>query len=155
MTLQNAPRRGALQEVPEPEAAVDAQREDPITMDETAPSSSAIPDDATHHMDFSIPRNSTDLPTPEGVLNWLIHRCCRRLENSNVDLSRRNTGTHTWNALQFFEAFKEIWRTHFSEHQQCAIWQKWQTSVMMKIHRTIEATSQPPWVMRRELTTSS
>ena len=52
MTLQNAPRRGALQEEPEPEAAVGALREDPITMDETATSSSAIPDDATHQMDF-------------------------------------------------------------------------------------------------------
>ena len=74
MTLQNAPRRGALQEEPEPEAAVGALREDPITMDETATSSSAIPDDATHQVDFSIPRSSTDLPTPESFLNWLIHR---------------------------------------------------------------------------------
>eukprot|EP00435_Cladocopium_sp_Y103_P046734 s1155_g13.t1 len=31
-----------------------------------------------------------DLPTPECLLRWLIIRCRRRLENSNLDLSRRN-----------------------------------------------------------------
>ena len=63
MTLQNAPRRGALQEEPEPEAAVGASREEPIATDGTATSSSAIPDDATHQLDFAVPRSSTDLPT--------------------------------------------------------------------------------------------
>ena len=45
---------------------------------------------ATHQLSFAIPTGSTDLPTPEGFLRWLILRCLRRLENSNLDLSKRN-----------------------------------------------------------------
>ena len=59
-------------------------------VNETAASSSATPDDATHQLSFAIPTSSTDLPTPEGFLRWLILRCLRRLENSNLDLSKRN-----------------------------------------------------------------
>ena len=45
---------------------------------------------ATHQLSFAIPTGSTDLPTPEGFLRWLILRCRRRLENFNLDLSKRN-----------------------------------------------------------------
>jgi hypothetical protein len=38
-----------------------------------------------------IPRSSTDMPTPEGFVQWLILRCNRRLENPNLDISKKNT----------------------------------------------------------------
>ena len=61
------------------------------TTNEQASSSSAVPDDATHQLAYAVPRSSTDLPTPESFVRWLIMRCQRRLENTNLDLSRRNT----------------------------------------------------------------
>ena len=65
--------------------------EEPNTVvDETAASLSAIPDDATHQLSFAIRRSSTDMPTPEGFVQWLILRCNRRLENPNLDISKRN-----------------------------------------------------------------
>ena len=65
----------------EPDAEPAIGRTDPImenveepntVVNETTASSSAIPDDATHQLSFAIPTGSTDLPTPEGSLRWLI-----------------------------------------------------------------------------------
>ena len=61
------------------------------TTNEQASSSSAVPHDATHQLAYAVPRSSTDLPTPESFVRWLIMRCQQRLENTNLDLLRRNT----------------------------------------------------------------
>eukprot|EP00435_Cladocopium_sp_Y103_P042074 s4054_g11.t1 len=80
----------------EPDAEPGIGRTDPVVDEpethshETAASSSSMPDNATHQLAFAIPASSADLPTPESMLRWLIVRCRRRLENSSLDLSRRN-----------------------------------------------------------------
>ena len=100
----------------EPDAEPTTAHADPIiemldepktAIDETAASSNAIPVDATHQLAFAARRSSTDLPTPEGFLRWLILRCRRRLENSNLDLSRRNTYLERIAILQSLQAALE------------------------------------------------
>ena len=98
MTLQNAPQQEALQEEPEPEVATYDSVGEPVLneeVDEEATGeatalTSSIPDDAEHQLAFAIPRSSSDMPTPEGFLNWLIIRCHRRLENPNLEIGKRN-----------------------------------------------------------------
>lgn len=74
-----------------PHPVAEMLNEPNTTTNEQASSSSAVPDDATHQLAYAVPRSSTDLPTPESFVRWLIMRCQRRLENTNLDLSRRNT----------------------------------------------------------------
>jgi hypothetical protein len=98
MTLQNVPQHEALQEEPEPEVATYDSVGEPVLneeVDEEATDgatalTSSIPDDAEHQLAFAIPRSSSDMPTPEGFLNWLIIRCHRRLENPNLEIRKRN-----------------------------------------------------------------
>ena len=98
MTLQNVPQHEALQEEPEPEVATYDSVGEPVLNEEvdeeatdgTTALTSSIPDDAEHQLAFAIPRSSSDMPTPEGFLNWLIIRCHRRLENPNLEIRKRN-----------------------------------------------------------------
>eukprot|EP00435_Cladocopium_sp_Y103_P075681 s23_g62.t1 len=80
---------GGWRIVSEPPVNADAADVE-MAHDPAASSSSAIPDDATMQLGFAIPSRSQDIPTPEGLLRWLLARCRRRLENSGMDLSRRN-----------------------------------------------------------------
>eukprot|EP00435_Cladocopium_sp_Y103_P054957 s1622_g18.t1 len=82
---------------PEPDAEPGISQADPVVNEPqtfvneaSAASSSSMPDDATDQLAFTIPARSADLPTPESMLRWLIVRCRRRLENSSLDLARRN-----------------------------------------------------------------
>ena len=98
MTLQNVPQHQALQEEPEPEVIADDSIGEPVSneevdnaaTEEATALASSIPDDAEHQLAFAVPRSSSDMPTPEGFVNWLIIRCHRRLENPNLDISKRN-----------------------------------------------------------------
>ena len=98
MTLQNVPQHETLQEEPEPEVATYDSVGEPVlneeideeTTDGATALTSSIPDDAEHQLAFAIPRSSSDMPTPEGFLNWLIIRCHRRLENPNLEIRKRN-----------------------------------------------------------------
>ena len=98
MTLQNVPQHEALQEEPEPEGATYDSVGEPVlneevdeeATEEATALTSSIPDDAEHQLAFAIPRSSSDMPTPEGFLNWLLVRCHRRLENPNWDIRKRN-----------------------------------------------------------------
>ena len=98
MTLQNVPQHEALQEEPEPEVATYDSVGEPVlneevdeeATEEATALTSSIPDDAEHQLAFAIPRSSSDMPTPEGFLNWLIIRCHRRLENPNLEIRKRN-----------------------------------------------------------------
>ena len=77
------------------------------TTNEQASSSSAVPDDATHQVAYAVPRSSTDLPAPESLVRWLIMRCQRRLESTNLDLSRRNTYLERIDILRSLQAALE------------------------------------------------
>eukprot|EP00435_Cladocopium_sp_Y103_P005965 s3568_g1.t3 len=63
---------------------------DEAAHESAAASSSSIPDEATMQLGFTIPSSSSDMPTPEGMLRWLLARCRRRLENTGMNLDRRN-----------------------------------------------------------------
>ncbi|CAL1171241.1 unnamed protein product [Cladocopium goreaui] len=82
--------------------------QEPNTMDDdTTVSLRAIPDDATHQLSFAVPRSSTDMPTPEGFVQWLIMRCNRRLENPNLDVSKRSTYVERIAVLRALQAALE------------------------------------------------
>ena len=159
MTLQNVPQHQALQEEPEPEVTADYSIGEPASNEEVDNAAteevialaSSIPDDAEHQLAFAFPRSSNDMPTPEGFVNWLIIRCHRRLENSNLDISKRNMYLERIAVLRSLQSaltnplFKASAMRNMAE---------WQTSAMTKIPRIIEAIRQLLWEMHNELTIS-
>eukprot|EP00435_Cladocopium_sp_Y103_P001426 s4185_g1.t1 len=56
-----------------------------IATDEAATASDTLPDEATHQLAFSIPSSSTDFPTPEGLIRWLIVHCGESGEEEESD----------------------------------------------------------------------
>eukprot|EP00435_Cladocopium_sp_Y103_P049165 s951_g14.t1 len=74
------------------ETAVHSEHMEDVEMvhDPTAASSTSIADEARMQLAFAIPSTARDMPTPEGLLRWLLARCRRRLDNSGLNLERRN-----------------------------------------------------------------